>query len=95
MAQTGQRGSHPVSPRDITGRRSRELLRQKAEREKAASEVIDVSEIRRESYMAGHSAGWDAAIAWVIERMTEIGLDPDILALDDDEHQDDDAGEDA
>jgi hypothetical protein len=85
---TGARGSHPVSPRDITGRRSRDLLRQKADREKAAS--IDVSEIRRESFKSGFDAAWEPAYlaGWnaLAEVLTEAGVDIDaVLSLDDDE----------
>jgi hypothetical protein len=91
---TGPRGSHPVSPRDVTGRRSRELLREKAAREAAASEVIDLAAIKRRAFEDGHSAGWDAAISWVIEKMTDVGVDPDILVVADDDHQDDESAED-
>jgi len=88
---TGPRGSAPVSPRDLTGRKARDLLREKQAREAASNEVIDLAAIKRRAFEDGRSAGWDAAIEWVITRMTEAGIDPDILAMaGDDEHQDDD-----
>jgi hypothetical protein len=97
MTQTGNRwASGSKKPGDFTGTqgvRLREKIRadQKA-REDIAS--IDVAAIRESGRQAGFSQGWDAAIAWVIEKMTDVGVDPDILVVaDDDEHQDDD-GED-
>lgn len=82
--ETGQRWSGGANPRDLTKTRQLELLRQKAAREAAANEVIDIASIKRRAFEDGHSTGWDAAISWVIERMTAVGLDPDVLALDDD-----------
>ena len=45
--------------------------------------------IRAAAYRDGHSAGWDAgwdrAINFVIARMTDVGLDPDILAVGEDD----------
>lgn len=79
--QTAQRGTAPVSPRDITGRRYRELQREKAAREAMAD--VDIDQLRAQAREAGWSEGWDAAIAWIIGRMDEAGLDPDILVADD------------
>jgi hypothetical protein len=72
----------------VTGRRSRELLRQKADHEKSAD--IDVSEIRREAYAAAFEPAWKAGAEWAFNVLREAGLDVDsVLALDDDDHQGD------
>jgi hypothetical protein len=87
--ETGTRWAGRANPRDLTAKRQQALLKERAAREAAASDVIDIAAIKRRAYEAGHSAGWDQAIEFVIGRMTEVGLDPDILAVGDD-----DAGED-
>ena len=65
---TGSRYANQVSPRDITGRTARELLRQKQDREAAANEVIDVAAIREAGrhagWLAGFDAGWQALVRW-------------------------------
>ena len=85
---TGARGSHPVSPRDVTGSRTRELLKAKAAREKDAG--TDIEAIRREAYDAAFEPAWKAGAEWAFNVMREAGVDVDsVLALDDDEHQGD------
>jgi hypothetical protein len=92
--QTGQRGTQRVSPRDVTGTRARELLRQKAERKKAAD--TDVEAVRQESFQRGFDAAWETAYlaGWtaLAEILTDAGIDVDsVLGLDDD--QGDEPGE--
>jgi hypothetical protein len=82
--QTGQRGTQPVSPRDITGRRMRQLLREKAERDQAAGTPVDA--IRRESFKSGFDAAWEPAFlaGWnaLAEILTDAGVGVDaVLAL--------------
>lgn len=91
---TGARFANPVSPRDITGRTARELLRQKQDREKAAGNIDEiVSAARHAGWQAGFASGFDAGWAGLAEVLTDAGLDVDaVVALDDDDHQDDDAG---
>jgi hypothetical protein len=55
--QTGQRGTQPVSPRDVTGTRARELLRQKAAREQVAD---NLAAVRRQAADEGYDAGFEA-----------------------------------
>ena len=89
---TGPRGSAPVSPRDVTGRRSRELLREKAGREKDAD--TDVGAIRREAYAAAFEPAWKAGASWAFNVLREAGLDVDaMLSLDDDDQGDEDVVE--
>lgn len=91
---TGSRYANQVSPRDITGRRTRELLREKADREKAAD--TDVAAIRREAYAAAFEPAFNAGAEWAFGILREAGMDVDaVLALDDDEHQGDDPAGDA
>jgi hypothetical protein len=59
-------------PTDLTGTR---LAAQRRELEaKQAAAAIDPEQIRKAAHAEGVSAGWDAAIAWVIET---YGLDAD------------------
>lgn len=89
--QTGTRWGGKANPRDLTKTRQQELLRQKQARDEAAN--VDVADVQRQAREVGFSDGWDAAIGWVIKRMTGIGLDPDILVVaDDDAPAGDDAG---
>ena len=76
-----------VSPRTITGRRYAELHAEAEARKAAAS--VDINEVQRQAREAGFSDGWDAAIAWVTARMVDVGVDPDILVVADDEPGDD------
>jgi hypothetical protein len=85
--QTGARGTQAVSPRDITGRRARELLNEKKAREKATD---NVEAIRRESFKSGFDAAYEAAFqaGWtaLAEILTDAGVDVDgVLALDEGE----------
>lgn len=79
----GDRSRRARNPRDITGRRYAELQAEADARKSAAT--ADIREVQRRSREAGYSDGWDAAIGWVIERMTDAGLDPDILVANGDE----------
>ena len=78
--QTGQRWAGKANPRDLTATRQRQLLAEHAAREAAANE-IDLAAIKLRAFELGHAVGWDAAIAWVIAKMTDVGVDPDILVV--------------
>lgn len=87
--ETGARGTQAISPRDITGRRARELLREKAAREKATD---NVEAIRREAFKSGFDAAWEPAYlaGWtaLAEVLADAGVDVDaVLALDDDDDE--------
>ena len=76
MAQTGQRGSTPVSPANRTGKLYQQQLRDKKARDEATS--IDINEVRRQAYAEGHAAGWEAGFqrGWdsLAEHLVETGV---------------------
>jgi hypothetical protein len=78
------------SPADFTGKQGIEirekLLADQQAREEAAS--IDIPALKRDEYLRGFDAGWDSATTWITEKMTEAGLDPDILVVGTDEPDD-------
>lgn len=76
-----------VSPRNRTGQIYARQHADKAARD--AVSTVDIHEVQRLAREAGFSEGWDAAIAWIIDRMTDAGLDPDILVAADDEPAED------
>lgn len=91
--QTGIRNSQPVSPRDITGRRARDLLAEKRVREKATD---NVEVIQRESFRlgfeSGFESGFNAGWAGLAEILIEAGIDVDAgLALDAGDDSDDES----
>ena len=89
---TGSRYANQVSPRDITGRRTRELLREKADREAAAD--IGIEAIRREAYAAAFEPAFQAGAEWAFGILREAGIDVDaVVALDDDDAGDAPAGD--
>ena len=93
--ETGARGTQAVSPRDITGRRARELLNEKKAREKATD---NVEAIRRDSFKAGFDAAWEPAYVagWtaLAEVLADAGVDVDaVLALDDEDAGDESGGD--
>lgn len=59
MAQTGQRGSTPVSPANRTGKLYQQQLREKQARDEAAS--ASPEQTRREVYTAVFDATWPRA----------------------------------
>lgn len=82
----GDRSRRARPPSDVTGREYQRLHAAQKAREDA--ETIDIAAIKRRAFEDGHSAGWDAAIGWVIEKMTDVGLDADVLVLDADDSED-------
>jgi hypothetical protein len=93
MAVTGQRGAQRPAPGNMTGVTFFKQQREQEAKQKAAVEPADIETIRRQAFEAGHATGWEQAVEWIMGRMTDIGLDPDILVMGDDEPGDD-AGED-
>jgi hypothetical protein len=93
MAVTGQRGAQRPAPGNVTGTTFYRQQREQEARKRAEDNPVDAEAIRREAFEAGHATGWEQAIEWIITRMIDVGLDPDILVVGDVEHQDDDDDE--
>jgi hypothetical protein len=85
---TGQRWAGQASPRDLTKVRQQQLLREKAAREKRASESVDVAAIRKAAWGEGFEAGHKAAYDWLTGLMEDAGIDPDILVITDEDQSD-------
>jgi hypothetical protein len=89
--QTGTRWGGKANPRDLTKTRQLELLRQKADREQAAS--IDVQAVRQDARRAGYQQGFEEGAAWAFEQLANAGVDVDAVLALDEPGDEDEAGE--
>ena len=70
------RGTQRVSPRDVTGTRARELLREKQAKENQENNVAQaVRTARLEGFNAGHEAGWNDFVTALYSLYKSDGFD--------------------
>jgi hypothetical protein len=84
---TGHRWSGAVNPRDLTGKRQREILAAKDKHEKAAA--IGPAAIRAAIRKEVYAEAFEEGAAWAFETMANAGIDVDaVLSLDDEDDGD-------